>query len=234
VTLVKICGLTLADDVARVVAAGADFLGLNFWSKSKRHVDVERAALLAEVARGTASAMGSTLKIVGVFVEPSLAEVTRAVAAANLDVLQLHGEHESPAFVRELAHEFSRPIWRAFPLGEVADLDRLEAFHTEARVEAILVDAPAATLRHATGNPKPGAPPRVIDFALVAQARTRLSEAKLVMAGGLDPTNIAAAIAAAQPWCVDVASGVESAPGIKDPAKVSAFIAAARAAAMPT
>jgi phosphoribosylanthranilate isomerase len=225
VTLVKICGVTLADDAARVAAAGADFLGLNFWGKSKRHVEVERASLLAGVARGASPAV----KIVGVFVHPSLAEVREAVEAAAIDVVQLHGEHDSPDFVRDIVTATSRPVWRAFTLGAAGDLDAIEEFHTEARVEAILLDAPAATHRHALGNPTTR---HVIDFALAAAARVRLEEVHLVMAGGLGPDNVAAAIAAARPWCVDVASGVESAPGVKDPAKVSAFIAAARAAAV--
>lgn len=229
-TLTKICGVTLADDAAAVAAAGADFLGLNFWPKSKRAIDRARAGLLAQVARGVAPG----IKLVGVFVHPSLADVIAACEAAALDVVQLHGEHDAPSFVRDIVTATSRPVWRGFSLAGEADLDAIEAFHTEARVEAILLDAPNALQRHARGHattPHGAASGKgAIDFTLAAAARARLAEAKLVLAGGLTPDNVGAAIAAVRPWAVDVASGVERAPGVKDPAKVSAFIAAARAA----
>ena len=216
--LIKICGVTLVDDAARVVAAGADFVGINFWPRSKRHVELARAPLLATAARAAGGA-----KIVGVFVDPSLEEVERAVAAAPLDVVQLHGD-ESDSFVADVRRACGCSIWRAVSLASERDLDTLPRV-----ADAILVDAPAAAARHAT----PGAPRVAIDLALAAAARTRVAPTRLVLAGGLTPESVAGAIAAVAPWCVDVASGVEVAPGIKDAAKVAAFISAARAAVLP-
>ncbi len=217
-TLVKICGVTLADDAARVAASGVDYLGLNFWPRSKRYVDHARAELVAGIARSA-----GPVKLVGVFVDAALDDLARAVELANLDVIQLHGD-ESPEFVTEVRRTCARPIWRAWSIASGRDLDALARWQLEAHADALLLDAPAAAARHASGDAR-----RVtIDVELVTEARTRLPNVPIVLAGGLGPDTVAAAIHAGRPWCVDVASGVELAPGIKDPQKLAAFVAAVR------
>src|SRR4051794_2159411 len=106
-TRVKICGVTLPDDAARVAAAGADFIGFNFWSKSKRYVAPERAPMLSGVARAAGSA-----KLVGVFVDPEVDEILAVTSVVDLDVIQLHGD-ESPDLVKRISLAVYRPVWKA-------------------------------------------------------------------------------------------------------------------------
>ena len=208
---VKICGVTLPDDAAHAAAAGADFIGLNFWPRSKRYLALERAPLIAGVVRGTGAA-----KLVGVFVDPSVDEVLAVTARVDLDVIQLHGD-ESPELCKRIAAAVYRPVWKAIAVRDARDVERLDVWP----VDAILLDAPAA------GRGGSGAR---FDPALARLARERNPARTIALAGGLAPDNVAAAIAEVKPWAVDVASGVEAGPGIKDPAKVAAFIAAVRAA----
>jgi phosphoribosylanthranilate isomerase len=210
-TRIKICGVTLADDAARVAAAGADFLGLNFWPGSKRYLAPDRAPAIAAAARGA-----GRIAVVGVFVNAALADITALAGAVALDVIQLHGD-ESPDAARAVAAATGRPVWKALAAGAAGALAQLDAWP----VDAILLDAPAAG-RGGSGQ--------VFDWQLARDARRAHPALRLVLAGGLGPDNVAAAIAAVAPWAVDVASGVESAPGVKDPAKLAAFLAAARGA----
>lgn len=208
---VKICGVTLADDAARVSAAGADYVGVNLWKKSKRFVAPARAPILVAAARAAGDA-----KLVGLFVD---AEVDDVIAAANelmLDVIQLHGD-ESPDDALRIGKGTGKPVWKALPIARARDVEHLHAWPAA----AILLDAP---------TPTRGGAGMTFDWTYAAQARRRHPTISVVLAGGLTPDNVAAAIAAVDPWCVDVASGVELAPGVKDAAKVTAFIAAARAA----
>ena len=217
---IKICGVTTSPDEVYVAAAGVDFIGLNCWPRSRRYVDPARARRLAGNVRAAGRA-----SLVGVFVDASADEISRTVELANLDIIQLHGD-ESPALVDDVRRACGRPIWRAWSIASLADLDALARWQLAARADALLLDAPAAATRHAQGDPT-----RVrIDLALVAEARARLPDAPIVLAGGLDAGNVAAAIAACQPWCVDVASGVERSPGVKDLEKLAAFVAAVRGA----
>jgi len=205
--LVKICGLTRALDVEEVARAGADFVGLNLWGRSKRHVAVPAAKVLAEVAR----AHGAAIRVVGLFVDAGLDEIAAAVEAIDLDIVQLHGD-EAPDLCVEIAARTGAAVWKAVPVSgapDVADLGRWP-------VEAVLLDAPSAG-RGGSGQ--------TIDWDVAAGAS---GAAHLVLAGGLTPDNVAAAVRRVRPWAVDVASGVEVAPGIKDAARVAAFVAAAR------
>jgi len=211
-TRIKICGVTLPDDAARVVSAGADLMGLNFWPKSKRYVAPERAPMIASVAR----AMGP-VQIVGLFVDAEPDEVAQIAAAVPLDVIQLHGD-ESPDDVGRIAAATTQSIWKAIAVSAARDLDRLEVWPTD----AILLDAP---------TPQRGGAGKPFDWNLAREARRRYPARKFVLAGGLDPSNVAAAIAQIAPWAVDVATGVEVAPGVKDPLKIAAFIAAVRSQA---
>jgi len=207
-TRIKICGVTQADDAARVAAAGADFIGLNFWPKSRRHVAPERARMLAAAARSAGGA-----KLVGVFVDPELADIL--AVAGELDAIQLHGD-ESPEACARIARETGKPVWKALPVKLARDVEHLELWP----VEAVLLDAPV---------PGRGGAGVAFDWELAREARRRHPARLIVLAGGLTPETVAGAIATVDPWAVDVASGVEAAPGIKDAAKVAAFVAAVRA-----
>jgi phosphoribosylanthranilate isomerase len=206
VTHIKICGITLPDDAARAAAAGADYIGINFWPKSRRYVAASRAPLLAAAARAAGAA-----KIVGVFVDPEPNEVAAIMQQVDLDVIQLHGD-ETPATVTAIATAANRPVWKAVPAAGDAPLDRYP-------VDAILLDTP---------TPGKGGSGTPFDWTIARALRKRYPARLIVLAGGLTPANVAEAIAAVAPWGVDVASGVEAAPGIKDAAKITELIAAVR------
>jgi phosphoribosylanthranilate isomerase len=208
-TRVKVCGVTLPDDAARVASSGVDFIGLNFWPKSKRYVDPARAPLLASIARST-----GTAKLVGVFVDPDVEEVQEIMSKVDLDIIQLHGD-EHPELVKRISLAVYRPVWKAIAVGTAKDLVGLDQWPAE----ALLLDAP---------TPGRGGAGAKFDWKLAREARERYPRLQLVLAGGLTPDNVADAIATVQPWAVDVASGVEAAPGVKDGAKVESFLRAAR------
>jgi len=198
---VKICGVTRVEDGLAAVAAGADYVGLNFWSGSRRRVDVARAR---EIAR----AVGDAVTKVGIFVDAPADEVEAVAAEVGLDLVQLHG-NESVAYCRGFA---ARAI-RVVRVGVAADLDVL-ADHP---ASLFLLDAPSAGF---------GGSGRTFDWTLAAAAHAH--GRRFFLAGGLTPDNVAAAIAAVGPYGVDVAGGVERAPGIKDPDLVRRFVAAAK------
>ena len=208
-TRIKICGVTQADDAARVAAAGADFIGLNFWPKSKRYLSPERAPLLASVVRSTGAA-----KLVGVFVDPDIEEIQAITAAVDLDIIQLHGD-EDPDLVKRISLAVYRPVWKALAISSAKDLAHLDVWPAE----AVLLDAP---------TPGRGGAGAKFDWNLAREARERYPKIQFVLAGGLTADNVATAIATVEPWAVDVASGVEAAPGVKDASKLAAFIGAAR------
>ena len=208
-TRIKICGVTLADDAAAVAAAGVDFIGLNFWPKSKRYLDPERAPTIAGVIR----AMGPAA-LVGVFVDQDPDEILAILARVELDIIQLHGD-EDPATVQRIADAVARPVWKAISVRTARELEHLEVWP----VDALVLDAP---------TPGRGGAGASFDHALARDARARSPQLKIVLAGGLGPENVGPAIAQVRPWAVDVASGVETAPGVKDLSKLAAFVAAAR------
>jgi len=207
---VKICGITTAADAAVAAEAGADFIGLNFWSRSKRRVDPAHAASLAAAARAARADIG----VVGLFVDPTREEVAAAVAAVRLDAIQLHGD-EDAATVGALAALAGAPVWKAVAVATSEDIAALDRWP----VDTVLLDAPSAG-RGGSGQR--------FDWGLARAAVARHRQLRIVLAGGLGPDNVAAAIAEVTPWAVDVASGVEIAPGQKDPERVRAFVRAAR------
>jgi phosphoribosylanthranilate isomerase len=216
-TKIKICGVTLPDDAARVAAAGADFIGLNFWPRSKRYLAPERAPMIAAAARAASQhpqALASGIAVVGVFVNAAVDDIAAIARDAALDVIQLHG-NETPEDVVAVSLATQLPVWKAVAAAGPRDLDRLDAW----QADAILLDAPTA------GHGGSGKP---FDWSLARDARLRYPARRIVLAGGLEPKNVAAAITVVDPWAVDVASGVEAAPGIKDAAKLTAFIEAVR------
>ena len=206
-TRIKICGITLADDAAAVASAGVDFIGLNFWPKSKRYLAPERAPMIAAIARSCGSA-----KLVGVFVDASVDDVLAVTSRIDLDIIQLHGNETADACAR-IAAAVYRPVWKAIAVSGPRSVDRLDAWP----VDAVLLDSPTP-MRGGSGAP--------FDHALAQLAVGK----PIVLAGGLSPETVAAAIARVKPFAVDVASGVEAAPGVKDRAKVAAFVAAVRSA----
>ncbi len=201
---IKICGVTRPEDAAAAAALGATHLGLNFWPRSRRFVTVE-------TARAIAAAVPAEVRLVGVFVNAALDEIEDTVTRAGLHLAQLHGDEE-PGFCERLAGRYLR----ALPADRAAEA----ALYPNA--VAILVDTPT------TGYGGAGV---TFDWSLVEGARG--AGRPLFLAGGLGPGNVAAAVRAVRPDGVDVASGVESAPGIKDLDKMRDFIAAAREAARP-
>lgn len=197
---VKICGVTRPQDAALAEAAGADAVGLIFAPSSKRQVTLERALEIS-------AALGPLVTCVGVFRDQPLAEVRRVAAALRLDAVQLHGE-EDAAYAAAL-----RERWRV--IKAVAFSAALEpAWLEDFPADAFLLDG----LRPGSGE--------AFDWG---QAAWLKGHPRLILAGGLTPENAAEAARALEPYALDVASGVESAPGIKDPEKVRRFVAAAKA-----
>lgn len=208
-TRVKICGLTRPADAAHAVAAGADFLGLNFWAGSKRHLALADAPAVAAAARGA-----GVIQLIGVFVNATLDDIEAAATTADLDLIQLHGD-EPPALVDQITARTGLPVWKALAVRAPDDLADLSRWH----VAALLLDAPSVG-RGGSGH--------TFDWSLARAAVDARPARPIVLAGGLTPANVAAAVVAVAPWAVDVASGVEAAPGEKDPARVTAFLAAVR------
>ncbi|MDE2412667.1 MAG: phosphoribosylanthranilate isomerase [Sphingomonadales bacterium] len=209
--LIKICGISTADTLGAVIAARADHIGLMFVGKSPRHVTLDQAAALGRQASGR-------IGIVGVFMDASDAEVAAATEAAGLDALQLHGS-ESPERAAQLRARHGLPVWKVLSVASRADLDRAAAYAQAA--DLVLLDAktPKGAL--------PGGLGLTFDWSLLAGWKAPLPWG---LAGGLSPANVAEAVRISSAPLVDVSSGVESAPGIKDPALIAAFGKAARGA----
>ena len=204
---VKICGMTRHEDAELAASLGAWAIGFVLWPQSKRAAD-------PAVAAGIARALRRRVELVGVFVNPTLDEVVHAAEGIGLTHVQLHGD-EGPAFCTAVAERTGARVIKAIGIASGADMRAIERFHTDLH----LLDS---------GR---GGSGQTWDWELVAQRRSRVP---VLLAGGLTPDNVADAIAAVRPWGVDVASGVESAPGVKDPAKVEAFVAAAHGTAVPS
>lgn len=224
---VKICGLTTPDDARLVASAGADAVGLNFVAGSPRALEVERA-------RAVAAAVPAGVLTVGVFAGASATEIRRLVAAVGLDAVQLHGHLggagpavDPPALCAELS---GLRVIRAVRME--AESDPLVAARRWLAEAATLGATPAAVIIDAalpreTPAGHLGGTGATVDWATLATCRPLGPPAAL--AGGLTPDNVARAIRVSGAAAVDTASGVESRPGRKDPAKVTAFVAAARA-----
>lgn len=211
--IVKICGVVDSEGAAEVARAGADWIGLNFWPGSPRAVDAARGRAIAAAIR----AARPETAIVGVFVREDPARARAIAEEVGLDRVQLHGD-EPPERARALGR---RAIVAVRVAGDPAPaLERARALPAES---ALLVDAPGSGYG-GTGQQADWEVAR----RLVQAGRT------VILAGGLAPENVAEAVRAARPAGVDVASGVESAPGVKDVGRVRAFVDAARRAARAT
>jgi phosphoribosylanthranilate isomerase len=212
---VKICGLTRPEDADAVVVAGADFAGLVFHPASPRHLRPEQARAIAERLRGR-------VRIVALLANPSDAALAEAVAAAQPDYVQLHGS-ESPARVAQLRAELCKPAIKAMGISDEMDFEALPGY--EAVADMLLFDAKSAS------GAIPGGRGSAFDWQLL---RRRTIRKPWLLAGGLDADNVGRAIRSSGAHAVDVSSGVESAPGVKDHEAIHAFVAAARAAEFAT
>ena len=198
---IKFCGITSLDDARLAVEAGAWALGTILWPGSERHCDPAEAARIA-------GALRRQVEIAGVFVNQPLDEVIGLAEGIGLTLVQLHGD-EGPSYCAEVARRTGAKIIKAARVRGRPDVQAMEAFHTRlppAR-HAPRRAASAGRARRSTGSSCGCAAPKV----------------PLILSGGLTPENVAAAIAATQPFAVDVASGTEASPGVKDPAKLRAF-----------
>lgn len=211
--IVKICGLTSPEALDAALAAGADMVGLVRFERSPRHLDLEEGRALSLRARGKAER-------VALVVDADDAALDAVVAAFDPDLVQLHGA-ETPERVAAIRARLKRPVMKAIGIASAADLAAVAAYGGVA--DRLLLDAkpPADAEALPGGNGVP------FDWRLIAG----LDAAKPVMlSGGLDGDNVAAAIALTGVRAVDVSSGVERRPGDKDPARIEAFIKAARGA----
>jgi phosphoribosylanthranilate isomerase len=201
---VKFCGVTNLDDAAEAVRLGAWAIGLIHFEQSPRFCRPDEAARIAAAFR-------RKCEVVGVFVNPELDQVAKAVEDAGLTMVQLNGE-EGPAFCGEVARKTGVKVVKAIHVASAADVHAAEAFRTDFH----LFDRRGDGLWGGTGES--------FDWTLLAERR---SEVPAIVAGGLRPENVAAAIEVARPYAVDVASGVEAEPGRKDHAAMTAFFEAA-------
>lgn len=197
-TRVKICGITRVEDALAAAQLGADAIGLVFYNRSPRRVSVDQA-------RAIARSLPPFVTRVGVFLDLDDEDVQAAIAAVGLDVLQFHGDEPAETY-----RAFGRPYIKAVRMQDGVDLYAEQQVYADAA--GLLLDAYVANM--------PGGSGQAFDWSRVPQDL----EKPVILAGGLTPDNVRAAITAVRPFAVDVSTGVEKSKGIKDVAKVSAFI----------
>ncbi|WP_037500346.1 phosphoribosylanthranilate isomerase [Solirubrobacter soli] len=202
-TKVKVCGITRLEDAELAIGHGAWAIGFILWEPSKRFVD-------PGVAAGIARQVRRKVETVGVFVNQPLDEIADRVDILGLTHVQLHGD-EGPSFCSAVAQRTGAKVIKAVRIGHAADLRDLERFHTDYH----LLDTAKDGMYGGTGA--------TWDWGLV---RNRRNKIPVILSGGLTADNVAGGIDAVRPYAVDVASGVEASPGVKDPAKLEAFFAA--------
>lgn len=204
-TRIKFCGITNLDDAERAVAAGAWAIGLIFWPSSPRRCEPSAAV---EVA----AAVKRRVEVAGVFVNATLDHVAETAEAVGLTMLQLHGD-EGPAYCAEAARRTGTKVIKAVRVRSRADVQALSSFH----IDYHLLDSYTAGVPGGTGETF------AWDIARAHRGRT-----PVILSGGLNPGNVAEAIESVRPFAVDVASGTEASPGVKDPEKLQAFAAAVK------
>jgi phosphoribosylanthranilate isomerase len=204
-TRVKICGITRLEDAFAAVEAGADALGLVFEVSSPRHVTIDRAGAIA-------AALPPFVTVVGLFVNAPPERIRETLGRVRVDLLQFHGS-ETP----EQCRLYPRPYIKAVPMREGVDLLAIQAAYGDAA--GLLLDAYSPDLSGGGG--------KTFDWARIPRGLSK----PLILAGGLNPENVADAVRAVRPYAVDVSSGVERSKGIKDAGKITAFVNAVREAA---
>ena len=207
---VKICGINDEDSMDAAIEAGADYVGLVFYPPSPRAVTADLAAELVEFAPGDVSK-------VGLFVDPDDATLDRVLTRVRLDLLQLHG-NETPERIEAIRLEYGLPVMKVISVACADDLAAAEPFL--AVTDRLLFDA-----KPPKGALLPGGNAVSFDWTILAGRKWGVP---WMLAGGLTPANVAEAVRISGALAVDVSSGVESAPGVKDAAKIRAFIKAAR------
>ncbi len=211
-TLTKICGITTPEALEAAIAGGADYIGLVFFPKSPRHLDIGRAKTLADLAR-------DRVKIVALTVDADDATLQEIAEVVSPDAFQLHG-NETPERAAEIKWKFGRVVIKAIPVATSEDVKKADDYSDAA--DLILFDAktsPDAKL--------PGGNGRTFDWTVLDGIADTMP---FMLSGGLDPDNVAKAIALTHPFAVDVSSGVEMSPGIKDPERIRRFLQSAKAA----
>lgn len=199
---IKICGITRVEDALAAAAAGADAIGLVFYAPSPRAVDAAQAAAIV-------AALPPFVSAVGLFVNAGESEIRDTMARVPLDLLQFHGD-EAPEFCGRFGH----PFLKAARVRPGVDLLEYARLFTAAR--GLLLDAFVPGTHGGTGA--------TFDWGLIPSGLSL----PVVLSGGLTPDNVGEAVRRVRPWAVDVSSGVEARPGIKDPAKIAAFIRGVR------
>ncbi|MHB8777448.1 MAG: phosphoribosylanthranilate isomerase [Anaerolineales bacterium] len=202
-TIIKICGIKTLKDALAAIHAGADYLGFNFYPKTVRYIEKETCAKITSVLKRE----HPNIKLIGVFVNSSADEVKNILETCSLDLAQLHGD-ETPQMFAQLAPRAFK-AFRGIPEG-------IEGYERN-KAPALLVDAAVKNVYGGSGV--------TADWSAAAELAKRYP---LLLAGGLTPENVADAVRQVKPWGVDVASGVESAPGEKDAGRMKAFVQAVR------
>jgi phosphoribosylanthranilate isomerase len=209
-TKVKICGVTRLDDAELAVSLGAWAVGMIFYERSPRRCSLQQAQAISQALRRKA-------ELVGVFVNESLPRIASVAEQLQLSIVQLHGD-EGPSFCAEVARRTGAKVCKAAQVSGAGDVQDLERFH----VDYHLVDAKGDRgLRGGTGS--------TFDWTLLSGRRSKVP---MILSGGLASENVAEAIATVRPFAVDVASGVEEAPGHKEEAKLKAFFDAVAGASV--
>src|SRR3954447_2777033 len=207
---IKFCGITSVADAELAVSLGAWAIGLILWPGSKRACDPAEGVRISNAVR-------RKVEVTGVFVNQTLDEVAALADMLHLSMIQLHGD-EGPAYAKEVARRTGAKVIKAQSVRLASDVVAVQAFRTDFH----LLDTHREGLRGGTGE--------TFDWAMLSR---RTSQVPLILSGGLTPENVAGAIAAVRPFAVDVASGTEASPGIKDPDKLTAFAAAVRSTGDP-
>jgi len=210
----KICGITNLEDAQAAIGAGADMLGFNFYPRSPRFIEPDKAGDIIRTIKSNGKNAAQQLTFVGVFVDESIEKIMHAASEAQLDAIQLHGDEKSD-FCAELKKHCAKVLIKVINENELSDVLQLQQYP----VDAFMIDAYDPHLRGGTG--------RTADWNRARELAQQLP--RVFLAGGLSPENVGDAIAAVRPYAVDACSALEISPGKKDHARVRQFVAAVRA-----